>query len=129
MTGSRIRTDKEEIDICFSNNSLNEMLWKLGPLTLVECKNEKKKFSCEKAKKIIQTMNEKASNSVILFLKEGITKDARKEIDEQLMYGKYIIIITKKDIERIGKKTPYELLIKKIKQVENRQERLMEKLI
>ena len=129
MTGSRIRTDKEKIDICFSNNSLDEMLWKLGPLTLVECKNEKKKFSCEKAKKIIQTMNEKASNSVILFLKEGITKDARKEIDEQIMYGKYIIIITKKDIERIGKKTPYELLIKKIKQVENRQERLMEKLI
>lgn len=105
------------------------MLWKLGPLTLVECKNEKKKFSCEKAKKIIQTMNEKASNSVILFLKEGITKDARREIDEQLMYGKYIIIITKKDIERIGKKTPYELLIKKIKQVESKQEYLMEKLI
>lgn len=105
------------------------MLWKLGPLTLVECKNEKKKFSCEKAKKIIRTMNEKASNSAILFLKEGITRDAKKEIDEQLMYGKYIIVITKSNLEKIGKKTPYELLLKKIIEVENRQGKLMENLI
>jgi len=115
--------------LCFGNNSLDEMLWKLGPVTLVECKNEKNNFSCEKAKKIIQTMSEKSSNSAILFLKKGITKNARKEIDEQLMYGKYIIVITKNDLDKIGTKTPYELLTKKIKQVENRQEKLMENLI
>jgi vacuolar-type H+-ATPase subunit F/Vma7 len=115
--------------LCFGNNSLDEMLWKLGPVTLVEYKNEKNNFSCEKAKKIIQTMSEKSSNSAILFLKKGITKNARKEIDEQLMYGKYIIVITKNDLDKIGTKTPYELLTKKIKQVENRQEKLMENLI
>ena len=58
--------------MCFGNNSLDEMLWKLGPVTLVEYKN---------------------------------------------------------DLDKIGTKTPYELLTKKIKQVENRQEKLMENLI
>lgn len=105
------------------------MLWKLGPITLVECKNENKKFTCEETKKIIQTMKEKASISAILFLREGITKAASKEIEEQLMYGKYIIVITKKDLEDIGEKTPYELLTQKINKIEEKQEILMEKLL
>lgn len=62
-------------------------------------------------------MNEKASNSAILFLKEGITRATKKEIYEQLMYGKYIIVITKNNLDKIEKKTPYELLLKKIIEV------------
>ena len=74
-------------------------------------------------------MKEKSSSSAILFVREGLTKSASKEIEEQLMYGKYIIVITKRDLEKIGEKTPYQLLVQKINKTENMQETSMEDLI
>lgn len=127
ITGERTRTGKEEIDLCFCNTSLNENLWKLGTITIVECKNQNKSFSNSDVKKIVQTMEDKTAQSSILFLRKDITDAAQKEIDEQLMYGKYIIIITKKDLEKMNC-TPYELLIEKIQNIEERQEFLMESL-
>lgn len=113
--------------MCFCNTSLNENLWKLGTITIVECKNQNKNFSNSDVKKIVQTMEDKTAQSSILFLRKDITDAAKKEIDEQLMYGKYIIIITKKDLEKMSC-TAYELLIEKIKNIEERQEFLMESL-
>lgn len=74
-------------------------------------------------------MEEKGAKSIILFSKTNITKAAKLEIDQQLMYGKYVIVITKKDLEKIGDNTPYDLLVKKIKENERRQELMMEELI
>ena len=70
------------MDLCFCNTSLSENFWKLGTITLVECKNEVQKFSSAKVKKIAYTMEEKGSKSIILFLREELSKAAKKEIEE-----------------------------------------------
>ena len=64
-----------------------------------------------------------------LFLKSGITISAKKEIEEQMMYGKYVIVITKKDLEKIKLKTPYDLLLKKIYEAGKIQEEKYEELV
>lgn len=66
---------------------------------------------------------------MVLFLKSGITTSAKKEIEEQMMYGKYVIVITKKDLENIKLITPYDLLMKKIDEADKVQEQQYEELI
>ena len=77
----------------------------------------------------MQTAEEKGSKSVILFLKSGITRSAKKEIEEQMMYGKYVIVITKKDLENTKLNTPFDLLMKKIDEADKIQEQQYEELI
>lgn len=129
ITGKRIKTKTEEIDLCFCNASLDENLWNLGALTVVECKNENEKFSSAQAKKIIQTMETKGSKSIMLFLREAPSSAAQKEIEEQIMYGKYIIVITKKDLENIKFASSYELLLEKIEEVKQIAELKMNELV
>lgn len=46
-----------------------------------------------------------------------------------MMYGKYVIVITKKDLEKIKLKTPYDLLLKKIYEAGKIQEEKYEELV
>lgn len=56
VNGRRLRVARQEIDLCCINVSMEEELWNLGALILVECKNWKRKADVRAIRSIGQIM-------------------------------------------------------------------------
>jgi len=116
ITGKRERKEREEVDLYCSNVSYESILWELGPLILVECKNRKRKVKVSEIRNLIPIMDSKGIKSAVVFSSSGFTKTALKEIEYQYFGGKYIIPIDIADIKCISESfTPFDLLVNKVK--------------
>lgn len=121
VSGRRVKFENQEIDICCFNISKDVFLWQLGAVILVECKNLKDKVSTKEIRSMIHLMQTKGVNTYILFSKNGVTKDAIKEINKQLIYQSYIIVIDKADLENMIRNDlkPADILREKINELKS----------
>lgn len=101
ITGRRIRTSHQEIDISIVNVSYSHELWELGPYILVECKNWKKKVDIPVIRNVAYNSMMKGNKTAILFSTNGITEDARKEIQRLAVNHIYILDIEKSDLKNL----------------------------
>ncbi|WP_162991242.1 restriction endonuclease [Biomaibacter acetigenes] len=118
ITGRRARKEREEVDLYCSNVSYESILWELGPLILVECKNKKRKVKVSEIRNLIPIMDSKGIKSAVVFSSSGFTKTALKEIEYQYFGGKYIIPFDMADIKCLTKSfTPFDLLVSKVEKM------------
>ena len=113
ITGANVRYLTEEIDLCFCNYSNNSVLWQIGSLVLVECKNQIKKISSKVIRNLSQLMDYKGVITSIIFTSSKLTKAAEEEISKIKNNGKYFIIFTLEDLINM-QIAPLELLEQKI---------------
>lgn len=111
VMGKRIRTDRDEIDLSCCNISLRSDVWELGALILIECKNWKNKVSINIIRQLGYIMTYKGNMTTILFARNGITKNAQKEILRHAMLGKYILCLDMQDLDQITSDVDFEKLI------------------
>ncbi len=111
VMGKRIRTSREEIDLCCCNISLNSEVWKWGAFILIECKNWSDKVGIEVIRDLGYIMSYKGNRTSILFAGNGITSRAQDEIINYAMSEKYILCIDKKELEAIRNKEDFEQLL------------------
>ena len=113
VTGRNIRYFTEEIDLCFCNYSNDALLWELGSVVLVECKNHKSKIPVKTIRNLSCIMEMKGISYSILVTTSNLTKAALKEVDKLRETNKNIIVILLDDIVNI-KKSPIDILKEKI---------------
>ena len=114
VTGKRVKTGYEEIDLSAVNISLDNQLWEMGSYFLIECKNWDKKVDVKVIRSLSHICELKGNKTTILFSNKGVTKDAEREIKRIAITGKYILNITKNDLYKIeSKEDCYNLLITK----------------
>lgn len=101
ITGRRIRAGSQEIDISVVNISLDDELWQLGAYILVECKNWRTCVDLQQIRNIAHISNMKGNKTVILFSANGITRDAKKEINRLLIEYLSVICITADELLQI----------------------------
>ncbi|GAB7388039.1 hypothetical protein BSNK01_18760 [Bacillaceae bacterium] len=116
ITGKRKRGNREEVDIYFCNVSMDAVLWEMGPLILVECKNRKKKCTVTDVRNLVPVMETKGIKTAIIFSTSGFTKTALDEVENQYFNGKIILTVELNELREISEKNPpYTFLVKKIK--------------
>lgn len=98
ITGRRIRTGNQEIDISVVNVSLQDDLWQLGAYILIECKNWDEHVDLHEIRNIAYISNMKGNKTVLLFAANGITRDAEKEINRLANENLYIVHISAEDL-------------------------------
>ena len=101
VTGRRVRAGSQEIDLSVANVSLDDELWQLGSYILVECKNWKKHVNVPQVRNIAYISSMKGNKTALLFAANGVTKDAREEIERLAGTGIYIIVIDSYDLKNI----------------------------
>lgn len=115
VTDGRSKRGRAEVDIYCCNISYDSLLWRLGALILVECKNRNKKVSVSDIRNLVPTMEAKGITGAMIFSKTGFTSFAMKEIKHQLSGGKIIIPISVQELKETGKeKHAYDLVREKI---------------
>ena len=102
ITGQRIKTLAQEIDLSVVNASLNYELWKMGAYILVECKNWKSHVNINQIRNIAHIISMKGSTTAILFAANGITADANKEIKRLSSNNINIVCLTMNDLKTIN---------------------------
>ena len=114
VTGRRIRISRQEIDLSCANVSLDERLWELGALILVECKNWEKRVGVPVIRNMSQIMRVKGNITSILFCRNGVTRAVLEEIRQEALMGEYILCITREDLCTVcGAEDFYEILMEK----------------
>ena len=98
ISGRRIRTGHQEIDISVSNVSYSDELWELGAYILVECKNWCERVGVSVVRNIAYNSMMKGNRTALLFAANGITKDAWKEILRLAVNHIYILNIGSGDL-------------------------------
>ncbi len=98
VSGKRVKTKYQEIDISVVNTSLSENLWQLGAYILVECKNWKRKVDIPVIRNLAYTSLTRGTSTIFLFAANGVTRDAQEEIHRLTTQDIFVIVITKKDI-------------------------------
>lgn len=120
VTDVRAKRARAEVDILCCNRSHDSILWKLGALILIECKNRNKKVSVADIRNIVPTMEAKGIHAAIIVSKEGFSSVANEEIKYQLSGGKIIIPISMMDLMEVGcQKSVYDLIKEKIETSES----------
>lgn len=114
ITGKNIRCFTEEIDLCFCTHSNDSLFWKLGPVVLVECKNQVEKISAKIIRNLSSIMEIKGITGAILFTTSALTKPALEEIQKSKNLNKKIIVLYLNDIINNTNKSPYDILKKKL---------------
>lgn len=116
ITGVREKKGgRAEVDIYCCNVSYDHLLWKLGALILVECKNQKKKVRVSDIRNLVSTMETKGISGAVIFSRAGFTSVSLEEIKYQFSGGKIIIPISLEELAKInGKKEIYLYFRKKI---------------
>ena len=115
VSARRKKLENQEIDLCCYNVSENGLLWKLGTIVLVECKNYKNPVETKEIRSMIYLMEAKGVNTFILFARNGVTSGAKTEIRKQLIYERNIIVIDEKDLQRIKENIkPLQILEEKM---------------
>lgn len=119
ITDLRAKRGRAEIDIFCCNISNDSLLWKLGALILIECKNRKNKVAVSDIRNMVPTMEAKGIHGAMVFSRAGFTSVALEEIKYQLSGGKLIIPISLKEINEICEnKDSYNLVRGKIEHFE-----------
>ncbi|CAH8771836.1 restriction endonuclease [Paenibacillus dendritiformis] len=119
ITDVRAKRGRAEVDIYCCNVSYNSLLWRLGALILIECKNRKNKVEVSDIRNLVPTMEAKGIHGALIFSTAGFSSVAMKEIVHQLSGGKMIIPISLKELEGVGEdKGPYDLVREKIEYFE-----------
>jgi Holliday junction resolvase-like predicted endonuclease len=115
ITGRNIRYFTEELDLCCCNISNDPVLWKMGALVLVECKNRKENTSVSTIRNLSHIMDAKGATTIILFTYSRVTEPAIKEIEKQLTFGKNFICLELSDLKSLCEtRTPDDLLREKL---------------
>ena len=115
IRGRNIRHFTEEIDLCFCNYSDDSTLWELGPVVLVECKNQKRNIPAKTIRNLNSVMESKGISTTILFTASPLSKASVKEVEKAKNSGKYFIIFSLVDLLDMNS-TPLEVLKNKIKE-------------
>lgn len=113
ITGRNIKYFTEEIDLCFCTYANDSVLWKMGALVLVECKNRTPNISTSMIRNMSQIMDSKGAYTTILFTRSKLGKPAKEEIEKVERLGKHFIVITLDELINM-QTTPIELLKRKI---------------
>lgn len=114
VSGKRVKTLYQEIDLSAVNVSLDKKLWEIGAYILIECKNWNKKVGIKVIRELAHISQLKGNKTTILFSKNGITKDAKKEILRTAINGNYIIDISTEEIKNLkSNEDCYNFLIDK----------------
>lgn len=116
VTGKRVKTENEEIDLVCCNFFEDLNLSDLGAVILVECKNRQTKIEAKIIRNLAYLMDKKGINSILLFTKNGITKGAQLEMNKCAAHNKFFIVFDLSDLESLisENNTPYNLLTSKI---------------
>ena len=123
ISGRRVRTIAQEIDLSVVNISYDQKLWEMGAYILVECKNWKAKVGIEVIRGLSHISELKGNKTTFLFTVNGISQNAQDEIERLVVNGKYILHITKKELQDIkSRKECYELLVRKWDELRDRAE-------
>ena len=101
VTGRRVRVGSQEIDLSVVNISLNEELWQLGSYILVECKNWKRHVDIPQIRNVAYISTMKGNKTALLFASNGITVDAKEEIERLAGVGTFILVIEAKDLKNL----------------------------
>lgn len=113
ITGRNIRNFTEEIDLCLCNCSNNALFWELGPIVLVECKNQHEKINVKTIRNLSSIMEVKGISTTILVTASVLTKPAIGEIEKAKLTNKNIIVIYLNELLSLNK-TPLRFLEDKI---------------
>lgn len=100
--------------MCFCTHSNNSLFWKLGPVVLVECKNQVEKISSKIIRNLSSIMEIKGITGSILFTTSALTKPALEEIQKAENSNKKIIVLYLNDIINNSNKSPYAILKEKL---------------
>ena len=120
ITGRRIKTEAQEIDISIANVSLDDELWQLGAYILVECKNWNDHVDIHQIRNIAHISNMKGNKTALLFAANGITVDAQDEIYRLVDNDISIIFITANELESLNSAEECKaLILKKWKELQN----------
>ncbi|MBQ8418274.1 MAG: restriction endonuclease [Phascolarctobacterium sp.] len=111
VTGRRIRTGAQEIDLSIANFSLDNKLWQLGAYVLVECKNWNSHVDIHQIRNIAHISTMKGNKTAILFASNGITADAQEEILRLTTSNLSIVCITACDLKQLRSSDDCRLLI------------------
>ena len=123
ITGRRVRTGLQEIDLSAVNVSLDSRLWEMGAYILIECKNWSGKAGIEVIRSLVHICAYKGNRTVFLFAANGVTKAAGKEILRAALNQCFILCFTKQELLEL--KDAYEcrqLLDRKWEQLLDRRE-------
>ena len=101
VTGRRVRAGSQEIDLSVVNISLDDELWQLGSYILVECKNWKRHVDIPQVRNIAYISTMKGNKTALLFATNGITHDAKEEIERLAGTGTFILVIEAKDLKNL----------------------------
>ena len=101
VTGRRVRAGSQEIDLSVVNISLDDELWQLGSYILVECKNWKRHVDIPQVRNIVYISTMKGNKTALLFATNGITHDAKEEIERLAGTGTFIFVIEAKDLKNL----------------------------
>ena len=112
ITGRNVRLFTEELDLCFCNYSANSILWELGSMVLVECKNHKASIPAKTIRNLSYIMDAKGISSTLLFTASALSKPALKEIEKAKNFGKHFIIFYLEDLQSLD--SPSSLLKNKL---------------
>ncbi|MEK3915914.1 restriction endonuclease [Paenibacillus sp. FSL H7-0331] len=120
ITGVREKKGgRAEVDIYCCNVSYDHLLWKLGALILIECKNQKKKVKVSDIRNLVSTMETKGISGAVIFSRAGFSSVAIEEIKYQFSGGKIIIPISLEELAKVnGEKEIYVYFRKKIEDLE-----------
>ena len=123
ITGRRVRTGLQKIDLSAVNVSLDSRLWEMGAYILIECKNWSGKAGIEVIRSLVHICAYKGNRTVFLFAANGVTKAAGKEILRAALNQCFILCFTKQELLEL--KDAYEcrqLLDRKWEQLLDRRE-------
>lgn len=123
ISGKRVKTLAQEIDLSIVNVSLDTNLWEMGAYILVECKNWDEKVGIQTIRGLSHISDLKGNKTTFLFVANGLTREAENEIIRSALNGKFILSITKNDLcDLKNEKECYELLITKWRELQRRGE-------
>jgi len=116
VSARRKRGEREEVDLYVCNTSLSSILWEMGPVILVECKNHKNRTTVADIRNFVPIMDSKGIKSALIFGFSGFTRDAKKEIENQYLNGKVLIAIDMTELlELSDNNTPEMMINRKLK--------------
>ena len=98
ITGRRVRTGFQEIDLSAANVSLDGRLWEMGAYILIECKNWSGRIGIGVIRSLVHICAYKGNRTVFLFAANGITKDAGEEILRAALNQCFILCFTKQEL-------------------------------
>lgn len=114
ISGRRVQTAAQEIDLSAVNVSMDSKLWEMGAYILIECKNWSEKVDVQVIRGLSHISTLKGNKTTILFAANGVTRNAEAEILRAAVNRNFILCFTKEELLKLeSNKGCYELLVSK----------------